>query len=150
MEAFIALLSSYGYWGMLAAAFLAGSFIPFSSEAVMVGLIAAGLDPTELFCYATVGNTLGSVLNYYVGRLGKMEWIEHYLYVSQQSLHHAQRFLAGRGAWMGFFAFIPVLGSAISIALGLMRANRLISFASFFLGKLIRYGAVLLGAAMLL
>ncbi len=44
-EGFIQLLTSYGYWGMLLAAFLAGSFFPFSSEAVMVGLMAAGLDP---------------------------------------------------------------------------------------------------------
>ena len=48
MDAIIDLLTSYGYWGMLLAAFLAGSFFPFSSEAVMVGLMAAGLDPWPL------------------------------------------------------------------------------------------------------
>ena len=39
------LLIDYGYWGMLVAAFLAGSFFPFSSEAVMLALLAAGLEP---------------------------------------------------------------------------------------------------------
>ena len=48
MEFFVGLLIQYGYVGMLLAAFLAGSFFPFSSEAVMVGLLAAGLSPTEL------------------------------------------------------------------------------------------------------
>ena len=47
--------------------------------------------------------------------------------------------MGGRGAWMGFFAFLPLLGSAISILLGLMRANVLISFTSIGTGKVMRY-----------
>jgi membrane protein YqaA with SNARE-associated domain len=43
MDIIISLLISYGYWGMLITAFVAGSFFPFSSEAVMMGLLAAGL-----------------------------------------------------------------------------------------------------------
>jgi len=81
MDAFIQLLESYGYWGMLIAAFLAGSVFPFSSEAVMVGLMAAGLDPWLLMIYGTTGNVLGSVLNYCIGRMGKTEWFEKYLHV---------------------------------------------------------------------
>ena len=42
----ISFLVEWGYWGMLVAAFLAGSFFPFSSEAVMIGLLAAGLYAT--------------------------------------------------------------------------------------------------------
>ena len=45
MGALIDILIDFGYWGMLAAAFLAGSFFPFSSEAVMTALVAVGLDP---------------------------------------------------------------------------------------------------------
>ena len=139
MDAIIELLQSYGYWGMLLAAFLAGSFFPFSSEAVMLGLMAAGLDPWLLTAYGTVGNVLGSVVNYCIGRLGKQEWFEKYLHVSPQSMDRARRFMAGRGAWMGFFAFVPLLGSAITILLGLMRANPVISFVAITLGKIFRY-----------
>lgn len=124
---------------MLLAAFLAGSFFPFSSEAVMVGLMAAGLDPWTLMVYGTVGNVAGSALNYCVGRMGKTEWFERYLHVKPQSMERARRFMAGHGAWMGFFAFVPLLGSAITILLGLMRANILISFVSITLGKVLRY-----------
>ncbi|MBQ8095578.1 MAG: DedA family protein [Prevotella sp.] len=139
MDAIIELLQSYGYWGMLLAAFLAGSFFPFSSEAVMLGLMAAGLDPWLLTAYGTVGNVLGSVVNYCIGRLGKQEWFEKYLHVSPQSMDRARRFMAGRGAWMGFFAFVPLLGSAITILLGLMRANPVITFVAITLGKIFRY-----------
>jgi membrane protein YqaA with SNARE-associated domain len=135
---------------MLLAAFLAGSFFPFSSEAVMVALIATGLDPWQLMVYGTIGNVLGSVLNYSVGRMGKLEWIEKYLHVKKSDLDKAERFMAGRGAWMGFFAFLPVLGSAITILLGLMRANVVISFVSITLGKIFRYLVLIYGAGLFL
>ena len=63
MDAFIQFLIDFGYWGMLMAAFLAGSFFPFSSEAVMVGLQAAGLDPWGLVVYGTIGNVVGGMFN---------------------------------------------------------------------------------------
>lgn len=139
MEWIIDFLIGYGYLGMMLAAFLAGSFFPFSSEAVMIALMATGLDPWQLMVYGTIGNVLGSCVNYGVGRLGKLEWIEKYLHVKKKDMDKAERFMAGRGAWMGFFAFLPVLGSAITILLGLMRANVIISFISITLGKLLRY-----------
>ena len=132
--------SVYGYWGMLLTAFLAGSVFPFSSEAVMIGLLASpGIDAWKLVVYATVGNVLGGMFNYGVGRLGKLEWIERWLKISPEKMERTQRFMAGRGAWMGFFAFLPVLGSAITVTLGLMRANVVISLISITIGKLLRY-----------
>ena len=150
MDAVIAFLTSYGYMGMLLAAFLAGSVFPFSSEAVMVALMATGLDPWQLMVYGTIGNVLGSAFNHSVGRLGKMEWFEKYLHVKPQDLERAERFMAGRGAWMGFFAFLPLLGSAITILLGLMRANVVITFTAITLGKLVRYLVLIFGAGLLL
>lgn len=144
------LLIDYGYWGMLVAAFLAGSFFPFSSEAVMLALLAAGLEPWPLVAYGTAGNVAGSVFNYAVGRMGRLEWIARYLHVGQRELDRAQRFMAGHGAWMGFFAFLPLLGSAITILLGLMRANIPISLASITAGKLLRYLILVYGAGMIL
>ena len=132
------------------AAFLAGSFFPFSSEAVMLALLAAGLDPAPLVAYGTVGNVAGSLFNYGVGRLGKMDWIEHYLHVKREKLDRAERFMAGRGAWMCFFAFIPILGSAITIVLGLTRANFWASTASITAGKLIRYLLIVYGVEILI
>lgn len=84
MSWIISFLIDWGYWGMLAAAFLAGSFFPFSSEAVMAGLQAAGLEPLPLVIYGSIGNVLGSMFNYGVGRMGKMEWIEKYLHVKKK------------------------------------------------------------------
>ena len=149
MDFLVDILTNYGYWGMLISAFLAGSFIPFSSEAVMLGLLATGLDGGQLVVYGSIGNVLGSMFNYGVGRMGRLDWIEKYLHVSKKDLDKAQRFMAGRGAWMGFFAFLPILGSAITILLGLMRANVYISFISILLGKAVRYAFLALSFDLL-
>jgi membrane protein YqaA with SNARE-associated domain len=139
-------LIQFGPFGMFLAAFLAGSFFPFSSEAVMLALLAMGLNPWELMLYGTAGNVLGSVFNYCVGRLGKEEWFEKYLHVKPEHMEKARRFMRGRGALMGFFAFIPILGSAITILLGLMRANIVVTFVSITAGKLLRYILLIYGA----
>ncbi len=149
MDALIDILIGYGYWGMFVAAFLAGSFFPFSSEVVMVALNAAGLNGWQLIIYGTMGNVLGGIFNYCVGRLGKMEWIEKYLHVKKESLDRAERFMGGHGALMGFFSFLPLLGSAITIVLGLTRANIPLSLISVTLGKFLRYVLLIYGASFL-
>lgn len=139
-------LIQFGSLGMFLAAFLAGSFFPFSSEAVMLALMALGVNPWELIIFGTAGNVLGSVFNYCVGRMGKEEWFEKYLHVKPEHMDKARKFMRGRGAYMGFFAFIPLLGSAITILLGLMRANVFITFTSITIGKVIRYIVLIYGA----
>lgn len=145
MDAIIELLTTYGYMGMLIAAFLAGSFFPFSSEAIMLALLATGLDSWGLIIYGTIGNILGSLFNYCIGRMGRLDWIEKYLHVKKKDIDKAQRFMAGHGAWMGFFAFLPLLGTAITIVLGLMRANFLITIISISIGKFLRYLLLIYG-----
>ena len=147
MATIMEFLLSYGYMGMLVAAFLAASILPFSSEAVMVGLQAAGLAPVLLIVYGTIGNVLGSMFNYTIGRLGKMEWIEKYLHVKKADLDKAHRFMAGRGAWMGLLSVIPVVGDVITVALGLMRANVVIVVISVTISKLLRYVLLVYGAS---
>ena len=149
MDTISAFLLNYGYWGMLIAAFLAGSFFPFSSEAVMLGLLAAGLKPVPLVIYGTIGNVGGSLFNYFIGSLGKLEWVEKYLHVKRESLVKAQKFMGNHGAWIGFFAFLPIIGSAITILLVYTRANKFISFLSITIGKLLRY-IILMGSVGLL
>ncbi|MBQ8047148.1 MAG: DedA family protein [Prevotella sp.] len=150
MEHLLNLLINYGYWGMFGAAFLAGSFIPYSSEAVLVALQATGLRPLQLVIYASAGNILGSIVNYQIGRMGRIDWIERYLHVKKEKIERAQHFLAGHGAWMGFFAFLPVIGTAVTIALGLMRANRLISYTSIAIGKFLRYAILAYGTSLVI
>ncbi len=146
MDAITHFLIDYGYWGMFISAFLAGSVLPFSSEAVMLGLLAAGVDPVSLLIYGSIGNVMGGMVNYGLGRLGKLEWLKKYFHLKQSSIDRAYQFMGGHGAWMGFFAFLPILGSAITVVLGLTRANLPLSVFSITLGKVMRYSLLIWGA----
>ena len=145
METITEFLIDWGYWGLFLSALIAGSVLPFSSEAVMVVLAGMGLDPVGCVVAAALGNTLGGMTCYWMGHLGNMEWIEKYFHVKKEKMDRAERFVHGRGAWMAFFAFIPILGSAISIVLGMMRANIWIVILAMTIGKILRYALLVWG-----
>lgn len=145
IDSLIQLLIDWGYVGLFISALLAGSIIPFSSELVMVALVKVGLSPTLCVLAATLGNTVGGMTCYYMGRLGRIDWIERYFKVKKEKIDRMQSFLQGKGALMGFFAFLPFVGEAIAIALGFMRSNVVLTTLSMFVGKLVRY-IVLLAA----
>ena len=144
MDAFIQFLIDWGYWGMFLSAFLAGTILPFSSEVVLLACIGLGLDPVWSTLFTTAGNALGGFTCYWIGRIGKTEWIEKYFKVKKKKIDKMQRFLQGKGALMAFFAFLPFVGEAIAIALGFMRSNGTLTVFSMFVGKLIRYIVMLL------
>ncbi len=143
MDTLIEFCIDWGYAGLFLSAFVAGSILPFSSEAVMVVLLGLGLSPAGCLVAAAAGNTLGGMTCYWIGMLGRPEWIAR-LGIGEEKLARARRFLAGRGASMAFFAFLPIIGEAIALALGLMRGNMAVTAAAMFAGKALRYLVVLL------
>ncbi len=143
LESLTQFFIAWGYPGLFISALVAGSILPFSSEAVMIILIKMGLDPTLCLLSASVGNTLGGMSCYWIGHRGKMEWIQKYLKINEQKLKKTSKFLQGKGALMAFFAFLPYIGEAIAIALGLMRSNIWLTTISMFAGKLLRYLVIL-------
>lgn len=147
MDAFLQLLTEWGYIGMFISAFLAGTILPFSSEAVLLACIGLGLDPVGSTLSTTAGNALGGITCYWIGHWGKQEWIEKYLKVDKKQMDRAERFIRGRGSWMALFSFLPIIGDAILIVLGWMRANVWIVALSMTLGKLARY-AILVAATL--
>ena len=139
IDSFVQLLIQWGYEGMFISAFIAGSVLPFASEIVLAALIQLGLNPWGCLIAATLGNTLGGMTCYFIGHLGKLEWIEKYLHVKPEKIAKTQKFLQGKGSFMAFFAFVPIIGSAISVTLGYMRGNVWITCLSMMIGKALRY-----------
>lgn len=133
------ILVEWGYIGLFIATFLAGSILPFSSELVLSGLLAVGANSTGCLVAATAGNFLGGMTCYWIGHLGKTEWIEKYLKVDEAKLQKALRFLHGKGAFMAFFTFVPFVGDLLAVGLGYMRANVWITSVSMLVGKFLRY-----------
>lgn len=107
--------------GLFAAAFGAATILPFQSEVVFVALQVAGsVSLPALLIVASVGNTLGSVLNYVMGR-----GIEHFRHrrwfpVTEAQLDRAQGWYARWGVWTLLLSWAP-LGDGFTVAAGIMR-----------------------------
>ena len=134
---------------MLIAAFIAGSVFPLSSEVVLTALMLAGLTPLYLFIAASIGNIGGSMFNYGIGTLGKMEWIEKYLHVEREKMQRAQQWIQRYGVWMGLFCSLPFIGSVIAVTLGFTRTNPWLSLLMITIGKTVRYALLIFVVAQL-
>ena len=91
MEAITEFLIDWGYWGLFLSAFIAGSILPFTSEAVMVVLVRMGLDPVDVSPPQPWATPLGGMTCYWIGSLGRTEWITC-LGVSPPPLARARKF----------------------------------------------------------
>lgn len=130
---------------MAISAFLAGSVFPFSSEAILATLVhpSTGLDPYICLIAASIGNILGSITCYAIGRMGKMDWLTTYFRMNPVKIRAMRIYLYNRSAFMAFFAFVPILGSLIIVALGFLRSNIWAVTVSMAVGKILRYLLVL-------
>ena len=133
------ILISYGYIGVFIASFLAATVLPFSSEVVLTGVLLAGGSYWPCMVAATLGNTLGGMTCYALGRLGKIEWIKKYLRLDITRLQRVQHWIEDRGSWTAFFVFTPGVGDFIAVALGFLRARIGPVIFWMLIGKALRY-----------
>ena len=76
----------FGYWGMFFSSILAATVLPFGSEAVFIGLLLANYDETTLILIAGTGNTIGGMITYSIGRMGKWNWLEKWFNISKATI----------------------------------------------------------------
>jgi len=133
----------YGLFGLFIAGFLSGSIFPFNSEAVLTLLIYSGFDPVSSLIAATAGNTLGGISIYYLGYLGKMEWIEKYAKVKKEKIHAILPKLERFGALAATLSFVPIIGDLVILALGFFRISPFLTILFMLIGKVARYLAVI-------
>lgn len=134
------------YGALFLSAFLAATILPVSSEVVLAGLIVAGRgDPGLLLVVATIGNTLGSVVNWVLGRgidsLRNRRWFP----VTADRYEQASRIFRRFGEWTLLFAWLPVVGDAFTIAAGAARVNLGVFVVLVAIGKAARYAVIVAG-----
>lgn len=132
-----------GIPGMFLAGLLAGTIIPFSSEVVLVALLAMGADPFLLLIAATAGNWIGGMTTYFIGWIGKTEWLEKYFGVSHKKLIRFEKKLAVWGAYWALLSWVPFAGNLITAALGFFRTPKYRVAFWMFAGKAARYIALI-------
>ncbi|MEZ1314714.1 YqaA family protein [Pseudomonas fluorescens] len=110
------------YLGLFFAAFGAATLLPLQSEAVLVGLLLSeryGL--WALLAVATLGNVLGSLLNWWLGRGIERFRERRWFPVSPASLEKARTHYQRYGHWSLLFSWVPVIGDPLTLVAGVMR-----------------------------
>lgn len=116
------MLDLSAYLGLFTAAFAAATLLPAQSEAVLVGLLLhGGYNATALLAVATLGNVLGSVLNWLLGR--SVERLRHkrWFPVSDHQLENAQRRYHRFGRWSLLLSWVPIIGDPLTVIAGTLR-----------------------------
>ena len=141
------MLEQYGLPGLFGAAFLAATVFPFQSEFLLLGLLAAGQHAAwELLAVASLGNTLGSVANWALGRFLIRFQDRRWFPVKDAAYDRARRLYLRWGLWSLLFAWLPFIGDPLTVAAGALRVGLPAFVALVALGKTARY-AFLIAAA---
>ncbi|MBP5412766.1 MAG: DedA family protein [Bacteroidales bacterium] len=132
-------LQSWGYWGLFVGSFLSATVVPFSSDFLIVAILMAGGNPLLSFVFATSGNWLGGLTSYALGRMGKWNWIEKCLHVSEEKLLKQKSKIDKFGVWLALLTWTPFVGDVFAIALGFYRVDFTKSALFMLLGRALRF-----------
>lgn len=139
-------LAAYG--SLFLAALIAATLLPAQSEALLTALLLDGTRPAVLLvAVASLGNVLGSVINWLIGlgveRFAHRRWFP----ASEKQLARAQGFYQRYGYWSLLLAWMPVIGDPLTLVAGIMREPLWRFLILVAIGKIGRY--TVLAAAVL-
>lgn len=108
-------LLDWGYIGLFIGSFVAATIVPFSSDVLLVGILAAGGNVWLSVLVATVGNWAGRT-DFVLDRLDRRwEWIEKYLRVKHETLERHKSKVDRFGAWLALFTWLPFVGDVFAV-----------------------------------
>lgn len=136
------------YAGLFMAAFLAATLLPMQSEAALVALLLTGDHaPWLLLAIASVGNVLGSLVNWLLGRGIERFQQQRWFPVSPQALERARGWYRRHGRWSLLLSWLPVVGDPLTVVAGVMREPLPVFLLLVSIAKVGRY-LVLLAAVL--
>lgn len=136
------------YLSLFLAAFLAATLIPAQSESLLTGLILAGGQPVAaLVAVASLGNVLGALANWLIGRGVERFRGRRWFPASDAQLDRAQAHYSRFGYWSLLLAWVPIIGDPITVAAGIMREPLWRFLILVSIGKIGRYAVLAAGVA---
>lgn len=125
--------------------FLAATILPAQSELAIAGLKIAGKSSVyHLVIVATLGNVLGALVNWVLGRylihFKDRKWFP----VKEKMIEKATRFYQKWGVWTLLLAWMPFIGDPLTLVAGILRANIWLFLLLVAIGKAARYIAIVL------
>jgi membrane protein YqaA with SNARE-associated domain len=134
-------IAAYGGWGLLLVSFVAATIVPLSSEVAVYAALRLGMAPAEVLIFASLGNCLGVMLNYGLGRWGSGTILKKTL--AGRAGRRAHAWSERYGKWTLLLSWLPVVGDPLTIIAGVMRVNLLFFMLAAFSVRTLRYGVII-------
>ncbi|KRO87505.1 MAG: hypothetical protein ABR90_06705 [Cryomorphaceae bacterium BACL29 MAG-121220-bin8] len=129
----------WGFLGLFISSFLGATVIPLSSEVVLSVMIINGYDLNLSIIIATIGNWLGGLSSYYLGRLGNWNFLEKYFRIKKEKIARFKYRIDKWGSSLAFLCCLPLIGDPLAVSLGFFRINFIKVSIWMFIGKLVKY-----------
>ena len=126
-------------WALFVSALLSSTLLPGGSEAMLLLRLNDGASPYVVVLIATVGNVLGSLITYGMGRLGNEAVHRRWLRMNEKDVSHAEGWFTRFGRPALLFAWLPVVGDPLCLVAGLLRCSLISFFVLVTVGKFARY-----------
>lgn len=129
------------YITLFVVSFLAATLLPLGSEALYLYDISQHNTLFLLWSFATLGNTLGSVVNYWLGLKGEA-YLERNGHLSAKKMQKARAFFAKYGGWSLLLSWAPIVGDPLTFIAGVLRYNFKLFVLIVFIAKGSRYAVI--------
>ena len=119
-------------------AFISATLIPFGSEALLIYDIKEGYNVVYLLLFVTIGNSLGSIVNYFLGLKGEEFLIKKNL-LKEKSILKTKKYFDKYGSICILFSWLPIIGDPITFIAGVLKFNLKLFILLVFIAKFLRY-----------
>ena len=128
------------YLSLFSISFLAATILPFSSELTLAGLMTtSNYDNLLLLIVASLGNILGSVVNWILGFYSRNLSIKKWFPFKDEQIKKSSKWFKKFGKWSLLFAWVPIIGDPLTLAAGLLRIKFIEFLILVTIGKVSRY-----------
>lgn len=108
------------YLTLFFVSFISATLFPLGSEVLLIYDIKEGYNIYLLLFFATLGNSLGSIVNYYLGLKGEEYLIEKNL-IKEKYINISKNYFDKYGFITILFSWLPIIGDPITFVAGILK-----------------------------
>ena len=138
------MLILFSYFQLSLISFLAATILPFSSEVVLTTMyLSNSFEPYFLLIFASIGNIMGSITNWYLGKKITLFQNRKWFPVSPDQLERSRKYFKKYGLWSLLLAWVPIIGDPLTLLAGVLKVRFSIFFLLVSISKISRYVFIL-------
>ena len=134
----------FSYFQLFLISFLAATILPFSSEVVLTTMyLSNSFETYFLLIFASIGNIMGSITNWYLGKKITLFQNRKWFPVSAEQLESSREYFQKYGLWSLLLAWVPIIGDPLTLLAGVLKVRFGIFFVLVSISKISRYVFIL-------